>query len=108
MVLFSTNDSDGHGVNGHDVSGYIKNNLPVLLNHQLKVYKKENLNSVIEQSFLEINYDLHTNETFDTLFSGSTCVTIIYSPEKLITANVGDSRAVLGKCINGSKTIFLT
>ena len=34
--------------------------------------------------------------------SGSTCVTLIYTPEKLICANVGDSRAVIGRCEHGS------
>ena len=33
--------------------------------------------------------------------SGSTCVTCIYTPEKIVCANVGDSRAVLGRCVNG-------
>jgi serine/threonine protein phosphatase PrpC len=33
--------------------------------------------------------------------SGSTCVTLIYTPEKLLCANAGDSRAVLGRCVNG-------
>jgi serine/threonine protein phosphatase PrpC len=35
--------------------------------------------------------------------SGSTCVTLIYTPEKLLCANAGDSRAVLGRCVNGGK-----
>jgi serine/threonine protein phosphatase PrpC len=35
------------------------------------------------------------------MFSGSTCVSLIYTPEKVICANVGDSRAVLGKYVNG-------
>jgi serine/threonine protein phosphatase PrpC len=49
---------------------------------------------------------LHTNDIVDTTFSGSTCVSLIYTPEKIITANVGDSRAVLGKFKNDSKYIF--
>lgn len=60
-----------------------------------------NINSIISDVFLEQNYKLHTNEIMDTTFSGSTCVSLIYTPEKVITANVGDSRAVLGRCVNG-------
>lgn len=35
-------------------------------------------------------------------FSGSTCVSIIYNTDKLICANVGDSRAVIGRYTNES------
>ena len=52
---------------------------------------------------LDINYKFHTDEIVDTTFSGSTCVSCIYTPEKIITANVGDSRAVIGRCVNGGK-----
>ncbi len=95
--------SDGHGLHGHEVSGYLKENLPAFLNHQIKVYSQESIESIIEETFLEINFNLHTSDTIDTLYSGSTCVSIVYTPEKLICANVGDSRAVLGKFRNGSK-----
>lgn len=37
----------------------------------------------------------------DTNFSGSTCVSLIYTPTKLTTINVGDSRAVIGRQVNG-------
>lgn len=40
---------------------------------------------------------------FYLILSGSTCVTLIYTPEKLLCANAGDSRAVLGRCVNGGK-----
>ena len=33
----------------------------------------------------------------DITFSGSTCVSLIFTPTKLICANVGDSRCILGK-----------
>ena len=38
--------------------------------------------------------------------SGSTCVSLIYTPYKIITANVGDSRAIMGKQINGKWNSF--
>lgn len=59
------------------------------------------INSIVEDVFLETNYKLQTSDTIDTTFSGSTCVSLIYTPEKIISANVGDSRAVLGRCVNG-------
>jgi len=60
-----------------------------------------NVNSILEDVFLDLNYKLHTHDVIDTTFSGSTCVSMIYTPEKIICANVGDSRAVVGKFVNG-------
>ena len=37
------------------------------------------------------------NENINSLFSGSTCVSVIFTPERLIVPNIGDSRAVLGR-----------
>ena len=33
----------------------------------------------------------------ETELSGSTCVSAIFTPEKLILAHIGDSRCILGK-----------
>lgn len=95
--------SDGHGLNGHEVSGFLKDSLPDFLDKQIQIYSDDCIESIIEEAFLEMNFYLHTSETIDTLYSGSTCVSLVYTPEKLICANVGDSRAVLGKFRNGSK-----
>ena len=43
----------------------------------------------------------------DTNFSGSTCVSLIYTPTKLTAINVGDSRAVLGRLVNGGNLSLL-
>ena len=100
---------DGHGVLGHDVSGYLKEHLPTTLHNQIKSKNKNvllhNVNPLIEDVFLDLNYKLHTHDIIDTTFSGSTCVSLIYTPEKIICANVGDSRAVLGRFTNGGKIL---
>lgn len=102
--------SDGHGVNGHEVSGYLRENLPYNINSQFKIRNKNilsyNFNSILEDTFLDINSKLLSCEIVDTMFSGSTCVSLIYTPEKIITANVGDSRAVIGRQVNGSNFNF--
>lgn len=36
----------------------------------------------------------------DVKSSGSTCCSLIYTPEKLICANLGDSRCILGRHVN--------
>ena len=71
----------------------------------LKNNLKSNENTTIEEVFLRTNNDLNTSG-IDTFFSGSTCVSMIYTQEKLKMANIGDSRAVLGRCINGGITPF--
>ena len=97
---------DGHGLVGHDVSKYLINNLPKNLNASLKktnkfISHKETLYSTLKQVFVETNKSLCREKTIDTKFSGSTCVTIILTKNKIISANAGDSRAVMGRYING-------
>jgi serine/threonine protein phosphatase PrpC len=94
---------DGHGFFGHEVSGFIKENLPMDLNHLIKKQNlnilKDDLSSTIKQIFLSENRALLRNKQIDSDLSGSTCISVIYTPEKLIIANIGDSRAVLGKYV---------
>ena len=98
FIIFS---SDGHGYYGHEVSGYIWENLPSDLNHILKNHKvnllTDDCSSLIKQCFLNENLKLLQNKNIDTNLSGTTCVSVIYTLEKLIIANIGDSRCVLGK-----------
>ena len=99
---------DGHGYYGHEVSGYIKENLPMDLNHALK---KNNINlltddlstisPIIKQCFINENKCLLRNRQIDSDLSGTTCISVIYTPQKLIIANIGDSRCVLGKYKDG-------
>ena len=93
---------DGHGYYGHEVSGYIKENLPMDLNHLIKMKKlnvlTDDLSPVIKSAFVLENKSLLRNKQIDSDLSGSTCISTIYTPQKLIIANLGDSRCFLGKC----------
>ena len=106
---------DGHGVKGHDISGYIKQKLPFNLqsnfitNNLVNIFdskSKNKLYSCIEEVFIQTNNNLNNNSMIDTNFSGSTCVSLFLSKDKIITANIGDSRAVMGKLINKSKVLI--
>ena len=92
---------DGHGVEGHFVSDFIKDVLPYYMSENLKktniLSEKELTHQIITETFLLVNNMLVANENINSLFSGSTCVSVIYTPEKLIVPNIGDSRAVLGR-----------
>ena len=98
---------DGHGLYGHEVSGYIRENLPMDLNHMIKAKKlnllNDDLSEVIKQTFITENNSLLRNRMIDSNLSGTTCVSVIYTPKKLIIANIGDSRCVLGKLNKNNK-----
>ena len=101
---------DGHGCFGNEISEYIKENLPMDLNRIIKTKKldlnKDDLSEVIINTFIMENNALLRNRQIDSDLSGSTCLSVIYTPKKLIIANVGDSRCVLGSQIGENEWKF--
>ena len=105
---------DGHGPNGHYVSEYVKSNLPFIVYKLLKTQltKNNTLNSLIDpninffiknlfsESFNIMQSKLDLNSEIDQELSGTTCVSILFCNNKIISANVGDSRAILGNFKN--------
>ena len=105
------NQSDGHGPIGHEISKLLKERLPVFLNSEIDKRYVQNgstaLKKIVEETFLEMNDEIFLEMTIDCEFryinnhpSGSTCCSLIYTPEKLICANVGDSRCIIGRQVN--------
>ena len=99
---------DGHGIFGQDISSYLVNNLPQNLNKDiinqniknLSTEKLFSLSKILESTFIQTNINLNTDERIDSTFSGSTCVTVLFTPTRLICINVGDSRCIMGKFNN--------
>ena len=99
---------DGHGLYGHFVSSFLANTLPQNMNDNIleKNISKienisfENLENIIRDTFITTNIQLSEDGRIDITYSGSTCVSILLTPKKLICANVGDSRCILGKFNN--------
>jgi len=92
---------DGHGPQGHLVSGFIKENLPKSLEIEYKGDKKPsspNMHDLIKRSFALTNTDLNNSSHMNLNFSGSTTVTVIILNNKLWCANLGDSRAIMARC----------
>ena len=106
---------DGHGTNGHFVSNFIKISITNFFSKEKHFTKKSegydsdeiNLTipsiyktltrknfKIIKTFFDNVEADL-LKQKFDIHFSGSTCVLIFRTGNKLICANVGDSRAIL-------------
>ena len=96
---------DGHGVDGHYVSQFVKKFiLNKIKNHPLikhldnikDIYNtlKEKGYQLISNIFCEADEQMK-KEIFDSDGSGTTCVIVFQLEERLICANAGDSRAIL-------------
>ena len=100
---------DGHGVNGHLVSrfatkyftSFFKNNKKMNSsnsNEDAICYRlKKNEFDILKRLFRHVERDIAKNSDIDANFSGTTCVMVFQVGERLICANVGDSRAILVK-----------
>ena len=96
---------DGHGVNGHYASNFVKRYLiskikshPLIKNLQTpkEIYKQLTSNGyqIIAKLFLDADVQI-AKEKFNSEMSGTTVVLVIQLGEHLICANAGDSRAIL-------------
>jgi serine/threonine protein phosphatase PrpC len=113
---------DGHGSNGHLVSNFIKDNIIKYFSdisfYFKKIKPKEKTSIIYPENILDLIYKkLKKNDYqkikdfykevdellssievhFDSNFSGSTCIIIFQIGNKIISSNVGDSRALLIK-----------
>ena len=99
---------DGHGVNGHLVSRFVtkyftsffKNNKKMNSNkNEDEVYYrlKKNDSDILTRAFRHAERDIEKNSDIDANFSGTTCVMVLQVGEKILCANVGDSRAIMVK-----------
>ena len=112
---------DGHGSNGHLVSNFIKQKIILYFNDISFYFKKiknkpkdivfpENILELIKKKLTKNNYQklkeffkaidesLSSIEvSFDSNFSGSTCILIFQLGSCIISCNIGDSRALLIK-----------
>lgn len=100
QYLFSV--CDGHGIKGHEVSGFVKDHMPGLIENKLKLIGND-LDAAdyqIRQSLADAIQDINAKLTYSCIevaFSGTTCVTVLVRDNHLWCANVGDSRAVIGQ-----------
>ena len=96
---------DGHGLFGQDISTYLVNNLPQNMNNNvinkgiknLSTEKISTLSDIFQETFIQTNMSLNEDERIDSSFSGSTCVSLLFTPTRIFCINVGDSRCIIGK-----------
>ena len=108
---------DGHGVNGHLVSRFVtkyfttffkknkKMNSSNANEDQLFYRLKKNECDILKRVFRHAERDLGKGEEIDAKFSGTTCNMVFQVGERIICANVGDSRAIM---VKGDKVIPLS
>ncbi|OMJ74194.1 hypothetical protein SteCoe_26949 [Stentor coeruleus] len=90
---------DGHGDKGHKVSSLIREQLPLSIENSLSSSETpdSNLEDLITSGIQNAVSSIE-NSDIDLKFSGSTLVAVLIRGPKIICANIGDSRAVLGTC----------
>lgn len=97
---------DGHGVNGHLVSAFIKTelisnvfiksreNLHLMLRKNSPAPELEKMKQILNEALMKTNHDLLESE-INTELSGSTVVASFIYHQNILTFNIGDSRAIL-------------
>eukprot|EP00440_Ansanella_granifera_P040710 gb/GFBE01044150.1/.p1 GENE.gb/GFBE01044150.1/~~gb/GFBE01044150.1/.p1 ORF type:complete len:429 (+),score=45.12 gb/GFBE01044150.1/:1-1287(+) len=88
---------DGHGEQGRRVSEYARSQLAKSLFSHKDLHT--NPASALESAYAETQRGIERAHNFDALHSGCTAVCVYRHRDRLVIANCGDSRAVLG-CVN--------
>jgi len=97
---------DGHGEYGDFCSFYTADKFPRHLVTQLKsnggleILDNPAMTDVYTKAFINTNSDLYESKIDDSL-SGTTAVTIVQKGDRLLVANVGDSRAIIASEVDG-------
>jgi serine/threonine protein phosphatase PrpC len=84
--------ADGHGQYGKEVSTIIKQRYPHLFEKNIRI---QSIPEAFKITSAQVN-TLIDKEIEDIEFSGSTCVIVYINDQELYTANIGDSRAIIG------------
>lgn len=100
---------DGHGPHGEKCSQFVQQRLPDLVNNHIlqaqndyMVLTTDQVQESLHKAHTECNDELHSSQINDS-FSGTTSISLyIHDQSRITVCNVGDSRAVLGKCTTGS------
>jgi len=95
---------DGHGQKGHDVSQFVKENLPKLIVKDSR-FKTADMPTMLKDTFKKCQNLIMTADRMKKLsaqMSGTTATVAVHDhgQNKITMAHVADSTAVLGKIVN--------
>lgn len=100
---------DGHGRAGHKVSSYAAEQVPLHFRHILTADKTLPVETALHRACLRTNKALVTHTALDVTMTGTTASLAVIHGRRLICANVGDSRAIIGTIHDGVvKPLVLT
>lgn len=103
---------DGHGIYGHEVSAFVKRQLPLMIENNLPYEGKfhivtsssecsteilQKIEKALVQGFMNTHKALINKRIIDINYSGTTAVSVLIRDKHCICSNVGDSRAVIGR-----------
>jgi serine/threonine protein phosphatase PrpC len=94
---------DGHGPNGALASAFVKSQLPKVWLDKgiIEATQVDEIKQVLFDGCVEVNKALADNKGVDAYVSGTTGILSYLRGNKFYVANVGDSRAVLARRVNG-------
>lgn len=102
---------DGHGIFGHEVSAFVKRQLPLLIENNLpyEVTSTEDcspeslskIHKALTLGFMNTHKTLVNKRVIDVNYSGTTALTVLLRGRTLVCASAGDSRAIVGR-FNGA------
>jgi serine/threonine protein phosphatase PrpC len=102
---------DGHGQKGHDVSNFVKENLPKLIIKDPR-FKTPDMPQMLKDSFKKMQNLIVTADRMKKVsaqLSGTTCTVVVHDFEsnKLTIAHVADSTCCLSSFKDSSKKTFI-
>lgn len=99
---------DGHGAYGHDVSSFIRENFPIIIEDSLqREMSSLSIEKSLYQSISKLSKDL-VESGIEISFSGSTLISVFIFGALCVCANIGDSRAVLGRLEKSWEAVALS
>lgn len=96
--------ADGHGPQGQRVAAFIAQKLPLMLFQRNIKKDVESFSHALTLSLIDCNIQLKDSE-IEVENSGTTCLSLLISGNLISCCNVGDSRAILGRCMRGAWSV---
>ena len=87
---------DGHGGEGDRCSYFVRDKIEVELADQMKKQPKD-FGKAYSAAFTSLGRKIHEQEEFDDSMSGTTAIAAFFHGTHVTIANIGDSRAMVGK-----------
>ena len=94
------------GANGHKAAAYAKTQLPILIDQSKDQILSDPL-LTLKEIFNQVNEGMNSDSKIDTYMSGTTAGIVIIYQDKIISANVGDTRIVLVESNGIAKSISM-